>query len=137
LFGAVQLISQDELTILSDEAVFHPEAKVKPEWKRDERRTKLQLMGFEIQRLQLELDEVVSHIPSGQLNEARILLGKHHKLMDEMFTTYLKDNKISGNFGDVAFDLPEWLNGPQYALPGGSLLVREDDPSSIIAHTLS
>jgi 1-phosphatidylinositol-3-phosphate 5-kinase len=125
------------LVVAADKVTFDPDAKTKPEWAPDERANKLRLMGFEVQRHQLDLDAAISQIPSSRLNDARTLIAAHHKSMEQMFTSYLKENKIPGSLNDAPFALPGYIQGDTHALPGGSLLLREDDPSSIIAYTLS
>lgn len=109
----------------------------KPEFERGQRSINLLLAVGVIERLQRELRTATSHIPHGSINDARALLGLHDLSVVELLNTYLKDNKITCSLADAAFVRPDWLKGQLHALPGGSLLIREDDPSSIIAHTLS
>jgi 1-phosphatidylinositol-3-phosphate 5-kinase len=125
------------LVAAADAVTFDPESKAKPEWNRDERSDKLRLMGFDMQRHQLDLDAAISQIPSSRLNDARTLITAHHNHMEQMLTLYLKDNKVPGSLSDVSLSLPDYIGGDVHAMPGGSLLVREDDPSSVIAYTLS
>lgn len=94
-------------------------------------------MNADIDRLHREMTKVVSHIPYSQSNEARALLALHDTLVVEMCNEYFKHYKVPGSLAEAPFVRPKWLTGPAHALPGGSLLIRENDPSSIIAHTLS
>jgi hypothetical protein len=128
---------QQDLAAAADDVMLHPDNKEKPEWKRDDRPDMVRLLGFEFRRLEVEFDEVASHIPHSQSNDVRALLALHHERLVELFTAFLRDNDIPGSLADAPFVLPEYLKGHLHALPGGSLLVKEDDPSSIIAHTLS
>jgi hypothetical protein len=97
--------------------MFHPDNILKPEFGRGDRTMNLLLTLGVIERLQNELRKAMAHIPYGLLNDARALVGLHDLSVVEV--------------------LNKWLKGQVHALPGGSLLIREDDPSSIIAYTLS
>lgn len=55
----------------------------------------------------------------------------------EAIHRYKKDHGMAGQALDNALRLPDYYNGKAHALPGGHVLVREDDPASIIAYTLS
>jgi 1-phosphatidylinositol-3-phosphate 5-kinase len=117
--------------------MFHPDNILKPEFGRGDRSINLLLTVGVIERLQSELRKAIAHTPYSLSNDARAMLGLHDLAVVEVLTTYLKDNKITYSLADGPFVRPEWLKGQLHALPGGSLLIREDDPSSIIAHTLS
>jgi len=94
-------------------------------------------MNGELDQLEAHFKKVVSHIPPSQSNDARALLVLHDALIVEKCNAWFKQFKVPGSLADAPFVRPEWLKGQLHALPGGSLLIREDDPSSIIAHTLS
>ena len=117
--------------------MFHPDNILKPEFGRGDRSINLLLTVSVIERLQSELRKAMSHIPYGLSNDARALLGLHDLSVIEVLNKYLKDNRITYSLTDGPFVRPDWLKGQLHALPGGSLLMREDDPSSIIAYTLS
>lgn len=117
--------------------MFHPDNILKPEFGRGDRGTNLLLAVGVVERLRRQLDKVISHIPRSQLNDARASVGLHDLLLVDLLETFLKDNKINYSLADAPFVRPGFLTGQVHALPGGSLLVRENDPSSIIAHTLS
>ena len=117
--------------------MFHPDNILKPEFGRGDRSINLLLTVGVIERLQSELREAMSHIPYGLSNDARALLGLHDLSVIEVLNRYLRANKITYSLADGPFVRPGWLEGQLHALPGGSLLIREDDPSSIIAYTLS
>jgi 1-phosphatidylinositol-3-phosphate 5-kinase len=117
--------------------MFHPDNILKPEFGRGDRTMKLLLTLSVIERLQNELRKAMAHIPYGLLNDARALVGLHDLSVVEVLNKYLKDNKTTYSLADGPFVRPDWLKGQLHALPGGSLLIREDDPSSIIAYTLS
>jgi len=132
-----ELTVQQDLAMAADDVMLDPDNNEKPGFRPDDQTDMLRLTGSEIERLWAEFDEVVSHIPPSQINDARALLALQHDLFVELLTAFLKDNDVPGSLADAPFDMPEYLQGHIHALPGGSLLVREDDPSSIIAHTLS
>jgi 1-phosphatidylinositol-3-phosphate 5-kinase len=83
------------------------------------------------------MKQVMKHTPYSQSNDIRALMGPHDTSTVEVISAYLKDHKITYSLADGPWVRPEWLKGSLHALPGGSLLIREDDPSSIIAYTLS
>lgn len=128
---------QQDFVDIADAQTFHPDNKIKPEHERNYLSTHLLLMNGELDRLEVNFKKVVSHIPPSQSNDARALLVLHDALVVEMCNAWFKRYKVLGSLTDAPFVRPEWLKGHVHALPGGSLVIREDDPSSIIAHTLS
>ena len=88
---------------------------------------------------QCELDVIkdVNITPDGVLNEARALLVRRINFYFDEFTQFRKNFEVPGNCDELPLRLPEYYDGRYHALPGSHVVLREDDPASIIAYTLS
>ena len=71
--------------------------------------------------------------PAGDINEARQrIIAFYERFTDKLAA--LRNNKDER---PKDINLPVYFDKTVHALPGSSILVREDEPSSIIAYTLS
>ena len=87
---------------------------------------------------QAALSELCSSHPATQLNDIRQKLEiAIHEAQDSL-AAWQKDHDVPEDFQDLPLDLPDYLaNDKIHALPGSSILIREDEPSSVFAYALS
>ncbi|WVQ85237.1 hypothetical protein IAT38_007402 [Cryptococcus sp. DSM 104549] len=83
----------------------------------------------------------LSTTPPSQINDVRIQLALHIKQSSGKLAAWQKKHgaeEVEG-WDKVEVKVPEYAveGGKVHALPGSGVLVREDEPSSIIAYTLS
>lgn len=86
------------------------------------------------------LATAVSTTPSGQLNSVRQeTIAVYRRFETKLDAIHKKgDSKDKSDDGEKSRSgLPEYFGRQVHALPGSAILVREAEPSSIIAYTLS
>lgn len=83
------------------------------------------------------MEERVFEDAARQLNDARINFVEFMHSTEDALAKFQKDFAIPDAKNPPAVPRPAYFEGSVHALPGSSILVKEDDPASIIAYTLS
>jgi 1-phosphatidylinositol-3-phosphate 5-kinase len=92
----------------------------------------------DLREAEKELCDTYNATSPGRLNDARQLFVSTEVAIRSKVAEWKKENGIQSEGAVPIPNLPEYAGGKGvHALPGGSVLVREDEPSSIIAYTLS
>ena len=101
----------------------------------DEREESLAKILDDIEKSESSLKESIDPV---QLNDARIEFARSVKRIEKDMAGWQAQHDVPIEFGDIPLDLPSYMQeGKIHALPGSSVLLREDEPSSIFAYTLS
>nr|XP_031860899.1 uncharacterized protein CI109_003626 [Kwoniella shandongensis]KAA5527971.1 hypothetical protein CI109_003626 [Kwoniella shandongensis] len=98
----------------------------------------LETLSAELQLAKSALLEKLSTTSSSQLNDVRRQLAQHIHMAETKIAVWQKAHNLEGALDETPLAIPEYADGRKvHALPGSSILVREDEPSSLIAYTLS
>ncbi|ORX36029.1 hypothetical protein BD324DRAFT_520177 [Kockovaella imperatae] len=80
----------------------------------------------------------LAEFSSSPLNDVRQRFTLAIRDAEERTAAWQKDHDVPEDFKDLPLNLPEYVADDKiHALPGSSILVRENEPSSIFAHALS
>ncbi|KAH9475049.1 1-phosphatidylinositol 3-phosphate 5-kinase FAB1 [Psilocybe cubensis] len=100
----------------------------------------LSTLRHNFQKIEQSLYSQLAKTPETSLNDVRrsfIATGKGtQKRLKAWQKKHLSSSKAK-EVGDLIAEEPEWWGKGCHAVPGGNIIVREDDWGSIIAHTLS
>ncbi|WVQ62084.1 uncharacterized protein L199_000219 [Kwoniella botswanensis] len=119
----------------SDNAIAAPEGpKVV-----SEKNTALDDLSTSVSKSKAELLQILSETEPSQINDTRRRFSRQIKDTRMMFVDWLKKYAGAADLtNDLAKYEPEYAKGKgTFALPGSSVIVRVDEPASIIAYTLS
>lgn len=95
-------------------------------------------LSTDFHQVESNLYDVLAATPIGQLNDARRHISTAIKSATGKLLAWQNKFGIDHDFAASPLELPEYAKDSKvHALPGSSVLVREDEPSSIIAYTLS
>ncbi|KAF7986678.1 hypothetical protein HWV62_20180 [Athelia sp. TMB] len=102
---------------------------------------KLQNLRHNFQRTEQTLYAALSRTHASALNDVRIAFLTGARGATRRLTAWQKKHmpKVAKGrpaVGDLSVSEPEWWKKSCHALPGGNIIVREDDWGSIIAYTL-
>ncbi|KAK4684262.1 hypothetical protein P7C73_g5929, partial [Tremellales sp. Uapishka_1] len=104
----------------------------------DERLQSLSRMSEDFHHSKASLNDLLGSTPPGQINNVRKQFALQIKSATARVSAWQKQHQIEEPCEDSPLVEPEYVADPKvHALPGSSVLVREDEPSSIIAYTLS
>lgn len=99
----------------------------------------LATLRHNFQKIEQSLYNQLAKTPEGSLNDVRrsfIATGKGtQKRLKAWQKKHLASSKTK-EVGELIAEEPEWWGKGCHAVPGGNIIVREDDWGSIIAHTL-
>lgn len=101
---------------------------------------KLDVMEQDLEIADVALRSSAAETPPGQLNRVRQEIIAVYTRFEARLDALQKNGASKDNADDGEKrreDLPEYLGKQVHALPGSAILVREAEPSSIIAYTLS
>ncbi|ORY33694.1 hypothetical protein BCR39DRAFT_518613 [Naematelia encephala] len=98
----------------------------------------LQNLSASFRVLEAGLYDTLADTPPGQLNDVRREFCLAAKSVHGKLAEWQKANAITEDFDGVPAVLPDYVGEPKvWALPGSSVLIREEEPGSVIAYTLS
>jgi len=98
----------------------------------------LSIMMVDSRLDEARLYNALASTPKSQLNDVRRQFSAIIKKSTIEISAWVEQNSIEEQPEKLRSDLPAWAsNGKIHALPGSSVLVHEDEPSSVIAYTLS
>lgn len=90
---------------------------------------------------EFELYEALHHVQLVEgINDLRKAFADRAKSAKNRLQAWIKKHltkKEQGQLGKCAFDEPEYLQSGRHAFPGSSYVIREDEPLSIVAFSLS
>lgn len=103
---------------------------------------KLQSLRHSFQRIEQSLHASLSRTPTSSLNDVRHAFlsagrGASRRLSAWQKKHLAQTTKGQLVVGNLSVKEPEWWNKNCHAIPGGNIIVREDDWGSIIAFTLA
>ena len=81
--------------------------------------------------------EQLALLNSATLNDGRQSLIEDVRNFSEQLEAWQKKHACDFDDSEAPLALPEYYGAKVHALPGSAVLVREDEPSSLIAYTLS
>ncbi|EIW72592.1 hypothetical protein TREMEDRAFT_58763 [Tremella mesenterica DSM 1558] len=96
----------------------------------------LDILREEAIRVEKGLKDTISSSQALRLNDIRRQFSSQMNVLSAKLDTWRKKNKIDSPPGTPLWR-PEYAAEKVHALPGSSILIREDEPSSVIAYTLS
>ncbi|KAK2463301.1 hypothetical protein APHAL10511_004956 [Amanita phalloides] len=99
----------------------------------------LSAMRYAFQRTEQSLYAQLSRAPTSQLNDFRRSFLAAGRSAQKRVTAWKKKHLEQGQdlVGDMRVPEPEWWDKKIYVLPGGNVVVHEEDWGSVIAFTLS
>lgn len=102
---------------------------------------RLHSLRHSFQRTEQSLYALLSRTPVSSLNDARTAFlsaarGTVRRLSAWQKKHLFQNGQVQLTVGDLSVQEPEWWKKSCHAIPGGNIIVREDDWGSIIAFTL-
>ena len=99
---------------------------------------RLQNLRHSFQRTEQSLYALLSRTSILSLNDVRTSFLSAARGATRRLSAWQKKHLLKGQLtaGDLSIQEPEWWNKSCHAIPGGNIIVREDDWGSIIAFTL-
>ncbi|KAK8866021.1 hypothetical protein IAR55_001172 [Kwoniella newhampshirensis] len=98
----------------------------------------LAVLTAELEHTHSALHELLLSTPAGQVNDVRRQFVQKTLNSSRKITNWQKTYGIEESFDDVPLRVPEYVSDATvHTIPGSAILVRENEPSSLIAHTLS
>lgn len=91
----------------------------------------------ELKQLETGLYDCISTTEPSQINDARRAFTATAKSISLKLAASEKQSGEDASKDDLDPFLPDFMKEKTHALPGSHVLIREDEPSSIIAYTLS
>ena len=99
---------------------------------------RLQNLRHSFQRTEQSLYALLSRTPISSLNDVRASFLSAARGATRRLSAWQKKHLSKGQLrsGDLSVPEPEWWKKKCHAVPGGNIIIREDDWGSIIAFTL-
>lgn len=84
-----------------------------------------------------DIRDMVDTTADSLLNDARAYFTDRIRAIYDEFAKFRKTYQVAGDCNHIPVRHPPYYDGKYHALSGGHVVLREDDPASIIAYTLS
>jgi 1-phosphatidylinositol-3-phosphate 5-kinase len=98
-------------------------------------------MSDEIRQTNLSLLQLLASCPAEQVNDVRRAFAANVSQILIKAVTWQKTHASEESFAETPLRIPNYADnrteGKVWALPGSAVLVREEEPSSVIAYTMS